>query len=381
MCGSTDLVKKDGLFVCQFCGCKYTLEEARKLMIEGVVEVSGTVKVDTSSQYANTVTLARAAFQDKKYEEAQKHATDALLLVSNDPEMIIIQGLSVLGQQHYTDRLLDITAIENSFKRAIDSINMITEISKKKEIISKIEAYIHSVFPIKINELNRGIKHMDDLDKIFKYGGDTSFVSAEYRNEDMRKVHRMGCSMQKERYEGLLISCDKTIEEMKKELLVLEARKNKETIEDYLINNPEERVTYNQKVQELETRKKMLEAGLTEKEREIIQAENDRENHLTPLQIKRKELNDQISELEKQRKQLGFFKRKEIKAMDEKITEVKSQLPNDYDVNKEIEEYSSSAISIITALKREANELRTSISDIEQALGNIKSELLKKASA
>ena len=31
-CGSTDLVKQDGMFVCQSCGCKYTVEEARKLM-------------------------------------------------------------------------------------------------------------------------------------------------------------------------------------------------------------------------------------------------------------------------------------------------------------------------------------------------------------
>ena len=37
MCGGNDLVKQDGVFVCQSCGCKYTLEEARKLMVEGTV--------------------------------------------------------------------------------------------------------------------------------------------------------------------------------------------------------------------------------------------------------------------------------------------------------------------------------------------------------
>lgn len=34
MCGSTELIKQDGLFVCQACGCKYTVEEAKKLMVE-----------------------------------------------------------------------------------------------------------------------------------------------------------------------------------------------------------------------------------------------------------------------------------------------------------------------------------------------------------
>ena len=34
MCESTDFIKEDGLFVCQGCGCKYSLEEAKKMMKE-----------------------------------------------------------------------------------------------------------------------------------------------------------------------------------------------------------------------------------------------------------------------------------------------------------------------------------------------------------
>ena len=30
MCGSVDLIKQDGYFVCQSCGCKYSVEEAKK---------------------------------------------------------------------------------------------------------------------------------------------------------------------------------------------------------------------------------------------------------------------------------------------------------------------------------------------------------------
>ena len=49
MCGSTDIVKQDGLFVCQSCGIKYSIEEAQRMMIEGTVDVQGTVKVDNSA--------------------------------------------------------------------------------------------------------------------------------------------------------------------------------------------------------------------------------------------------------------------------------------------------------------------------------------------
>ena len=37
MCGSNDIVKKDGLYVCQFCGTKYSVEDAKKMMIDGTV--------------------------------------------------------------------------------------------------------------------------------------------------------------------------------------------------------------------------------------------------------------------------------------------------------------------------------------------------------
>lgn len=55
MCGGTDLVKKDGVYICQNCGCKYTPEEARKMMVEidGPVEVTGSVKIDSSDRLSN----------------------------------------------------------------------------------------------------------------------------------------------------------------------------------------------------------------------------------------------------------------------------------------------------------------------------------------
>ena len=58
MCGSNDLIKTDGVFVCQSCGCKYSVEEAKKLMIDGPVEVTGTVKVAEPVKVDNTTRIA-----------------------------------------------------------------------------------------------------------------------------------------------------------------------------------------------------------------------------------------------------------------------------------------------------------------------------------
>lgn len=52
LCGSGDLIKENGVFVCQHCGTKYSLEEAKKLMVEisGSVDVQGTVKIDKDTK-------------------------------------------------------------------------------------------------------------------------------------------------------------------------------------------------------------------------------------------------------------------------------------------------------------------------------------------
>ena len=69
MCGGTDLIKQDGVFVCQSCGCKYSVEEARKLMIEGTVDIQGTVVIDHTDEKRQKV---------ENYLSMCKNAHDAL---------------------------------------------------------------------------------------------------------------------------------------------------------------------------------------------------------------------------------------------------------------------------------------------------------------
>lgn len=73
MCGSTNLIKEDGVFVCQSCGTKYSVEEARKMMIEGTVSVAGTVTVDNSSSIGNYLVMAKNAAQAGNYAEAESY--------------------------------------------------------------------------------------------------------------------------------------------------------------------------------------------------------------------------------------------------------------------------------------------------------------------
>ena len=87
MCGSTELIKQEGVFVCQSCGCKYSVEEAKKMMVEveGTVEVTGTVKVDKSKNVENNLSSARQSLTVKDWNGAR---TFYSLVRQDDPDNI-----------------------------------------------------------------------------------------------------------------------------------------------------------------------------------------------------------------------------------------------------------------------------------------------------
>lgn len=71
LCGSNDIVKKDGYFICQHCGTKYTIEEAKKLL--------GIVRIDTSEELKNLYEIARRARRDNNVENAHKYYDQILV--------------------------------------------------------------------------------------------------------------------------------------------------------------------------------------------------------------------------------------------------------------------------------------------------------------
>ena len=55
VCGSNDIVKQGDYFICESCGVKYTVEDVRKIVVEGAI------RVDHSDEAANMRILADRA--------------------------------------------------------------------------------------------------------------------------------------------------------------------------------------------------------------------------------------------------------------------------------------------------------------------------------
>ena len=174
MCGSNDVVKQDGLYVCQNCGTKYTVEEARKMMIEGTVEVQGTVIIDSSSELQNLYKLARMAKIENNTENAEKYYDQILLKDPNSWEaayyMIYYKAMNC--------RLGEIKrfaiSVTNALPRVMNLVKSeIVDSDEQKSIVEEVYSrnkHIANTF------FNVATNHYNDLPESLKYDGEEEYI-------------------------------------------------------------------------------------------------------------------------------------------------------------------------------------------------------------
>ncbi len=100
MCGSNDLIKNDGIFVCQSCGVKYSVEEAKKMMVDGVVNVQGSVNINHRNEIANLQKSAHNLFLANNLDGAYK---TYMKLANLDPDNIYAELYLALSKRPKND--------------------------------------------------------------------------------------------------------------------------------------------------------------------------------------------------------------------------------------------------------------------------------------
>ena len=149
MCGSTDLVKQDGVFVCQSCGCKYSVEEAKKMMIEG------TVKIDFSDELKNLYALARRAKESEDYENAAKYYEQILPKDSSSWEANLYSAFCLAmskedeatGSDTSTEKIQN---LEETLEKAIKPTfmivsNNVSDEEEKKEAVKQTKKCVDTI--------------------------------------------------------------------------------------------------------------------------------------------------------------------------------------------------------------------------------------------
>ena len=138
MCGSTNLIKEGGVFVCQSCGTKYSLEEAKKMMVEGTVDVKGTVKLDNTDELKNLYEIARRAKETNNSENACKYYD---MILVKDPQSWEA-NFFVIYYKAMSCKIAEISLaaqrIQNAIPSVLDLVKKIENEEEQKEAIKEI---------------------------------------------------------------------------------------------------------------------------------------------------------------------------------------------------------------------------------------------------
>lgn len=205
MCGGTDLMKQDGAFVCQNCGMKYSVEEAKKMMIEGTVDVQGTVKVDNTAFVQKYLANARRAMQKEDWEETEKYYN---MVEQNDPTNIEAIFYSAYGKAKASLSVNEIYKREAIFKALRNSISLLDD---------NYDVNNSSVCNVSIDQIVTSIINM--------FG--SSFVYTETRNgygvtsDNRNQTYQMFIGLASEMHRTLVNIADKLTEEKKEEWLFI----------------------------------------------------------------------------------------------------------------------------------------------------------------
>lgn len=168
MCGGTNIIKQDGVYVCQSCGTKYSVEDARSMMVEGNVDVSGsTVKVDNTEELANLYQLARRAKDDNNSENATRYYDMILIKDPNSWEASFYQVFFKAQGCKIAEIASAANSIENCLKNVFilvrDCVKSKAEqVSAVKEIVMRsqsISQMLYSAAKNHYDEIPTTIRH------------------------------------------------------------------------------------------------------------------------------------------------------------------------------------------------------------------------------
>lgn len=127
MCGGTNLIKDGGVFVCQTCGCKYSIEEAKRMMMAddgAIAPAQATVKVDNTDFVQKYLINARRAKEKEDWEETEKYYN---MVEQNDPQNIEAIFYSSYGKAKTTLVDADFFKREAAFKVLQNCISILDD--------------------------------------------------------------------------------------------------------------------------------------------------------------------------------------------------------------------------------------------------------------
>lgn len=139
MCDGRDIIKENGFYVCQSCGTKYSVEEAKKLM----VELQGSVTIDKTQELNNLLTLADKARSIEDYPQAQKYYEQILLIDPQNWEAFLFG--TIYAALNSTNKTSDLSVVNNCIRSSLITMKDYFDPNSHENIISTILQNLYKI--------------------------------------------------------------------------------------------------------------------------------------------------------------------------------------------------------------------------------------------
>lgn len=156
VCGSEALVKRGGVFVCEYCGVKYSLEDAKQLFGERPENTETVAQTDNTALIQKLMGYARRAHHKEDWEYVAKFYGRVEQYEPDNMEAVFFSAYSKamlsLSSPDFYKRAQRFKVLNNSISDLHDCFEKTTE--NKQEILSKIVDVVLNInnAPCMINE-------------------------------------------------------------------------------------------------------------------------------------------------------------------------------------------------------------------------------------
>lgn len=337
MCGSTDLMKQDGVFVCQSCGTKYSVEEAKKMMVEGTVEVTGTVRVDDSAvkkeQINNYLEMAKTALDGEDIEGVVSYC-DRILEIDRDNYEAWILKAKAAG---WGSTLKDIK-VPQALTAAKRAVNLAPD-SQKYEVASEVYYAIKAqvVGLLVIAQRMPGTSGCEYILKVMQQW-QSVLVGIPYLSKNLMEKEIKDCQQLCENSKSAFapsarliystyfafnhnVSFDKTFRDALADKIKLEESREAEFKAKAEAEAEARKISYWNTHAAEKTAFETEKVALAERVDTLT-----KELEVLPENSTVKQLESQIATLKKEKDSLGLFKGKEKKAIQEQIDSLNGRL-------------------------------------------------------
>ena len=390
MCGSTDLMKDGGVFVCQTCGCKYSVEEAKKMMIEGTVDVSGsTVKVDTTARLKNLYTLARRAKADNNIQDAAKYYNEIRIEDPNSWEAAFY-GVYFTA---LNCKIAEIQSAANSITNNIDTVSelILKYVPEEEQKAAYTECLIRSASAGKLmyssamsayTEATRYDSNMGARNDFINRGTAsmtiilTAVIAAEEKFNDYELAQTIHSST--DGMFGLIAKefidiIQNRIDALKPKIRALQQKKN----EEYWKEHAKEKREYDARIEEINSEIRHLQTQLKQYDSQITEIKKDLQQYI-PGESQLVELKRQQYDLYSQKSRLGLFASKQKKALQEQIDSMNLQISSiEETVKRQKKIIQDDVEKRIRAVEGECKPIKDKIRSLENEKYVIYNELSK----